>query len=165
MRTLCTEGLRNETGRLHPQKQSEMGPVPEGWEVVELGALAKVGNGSTPKRANEAYWEAGTVPWLNITKIHDRFIAESDQFVTPVAVKDYYLPKVALNGLLIAISGQGKFFGNSAISGIETCINQHLAYAQFHSERVDPDFVLSFMRTRYDFLHSIAHGGAAQKES
>ncbi|QNI73791.1 restriction endonuclease subunit S [Synechococcus sp. NOUM97013] len=31
---LFTEGLRNE-----PQKQTEIGPVPESWEVVELGSL------------------------------------------------------------------------------------------------------------------------------
>lgn len=34
MHKLFTEGLRNE-----PQKQTEIGPVPESWEVVELGVL------------------------------------------------------------------------------------------------------------------------------
>jgi type I restriction enzyme, S subunit len=63
MHKLFTEGLRGE-----PQKQTEIGPVPQSWEVVELGSLAKVGNGSTPKRANQAYWEGGTIPWLNSTK-------------------------------------------------------------------------------------------------
>jgi type I restriction enzyme S subunit len=88
MQKLFTEGLRHE-----PQKQTEIGPVPESWEVVELGSIAKVGNGSTPKRANEAYWESGTIPWLNSTKIHDRFITEADQFVTPQAVNPNKSPK------------------------------------------------------------------------
>lgn len=158
MHKFFTEGLRNE-----PQKQTEIGPVPESWEVVELGSLAKVGNGSTPKRANEAYWEGGTIPWLNSTKIHDRFITEADQFVTPQAVKDCHLPKVAPNSLLIAITGQGKTLGNSAITRIETCINQHLAYAQFHAAQIVPDFVLWFMQTRYDYLRAIANGGGSTK--
>jgi type I restriction enzyme S subunit len=34
MHKLFTEGLRNE-----PQKQTEIGPVPESWDVVELGSL------------------------------------------------------------------------------------------------------------------------------
>ncbi|MDT0619528.1 restriction endonuclease subunit S [Salinisphaera sp. P385] len=34
MHKLFTEGLRNE-----PQKQTGIGPAPEGWEVVKLGAL------------------------------------------------------------------------------------------------------------------------------
>jgi type I restriction enzyme S subunit len=158
MHKLFTQGLRHE-----PQKQTEIGPVPESWEVVELGSLAKVGNGSTPKRANEAYWKGGTIPWLNSTKIHDRFIMEADQFVTPQAVKECHLPWVAPNSLLIAITGQGKTLGNSAITRIETCINQHLAYAQFHSPKVVPDFVLWFIQTRYDYLRAIAHGGGSTK--
>jgi type I restriction enzyme S subunit len=158
MHKLFTEGLRGER-----QKQTEIGLVPESWEVFELGALAKVANGSTPKRANEAYWERGTIPWLNSTKIHDRFITGADQFVTPQAVKECHLPKVAPNSLLIAITGQGKTLGNSAITRIETCINQHLAYAQFHAAKIVPDFVLWFMQTRYDYLRSIAHGGGSTK--
>jgi len=158
MQKLFTEGLRNE-----PQKQTEIGPLPKSWVVVELGSIAKVGNGSTPKRANEAYWESGRIPWLNSTKIHDRFITEADQFVTPQAVKECHLPTVAPNSLLIAITGQGKTLGNSAITRIETCINQHLAYAQFHAAKILPDFVLWFMQTRYDYLRAIAHGGGSTK--
>ena len=41
--------------------------------------------------------------------------------------------------------------------------NQHLAYAQFHSEKIIPDFVLWFMQTRYDFLRSIAQAGGSTK--
>ncbi len=158
MHKLFTEGLRHE-----PQRQTEIGSIPESWEVVELGSLAKVGNGSTPKRANAAYWEGGRIPWLNSTRIHDRFITEADQFVTPQAVKECHLPKIAPNSLLIAITGQGKTLGNSAITRIETCINQHLAYAQFHAAKIVPDFVLWFLETRYDFLRSIAHGGGSTK--
>jgi type I restriction enzyme S subunit len=47
---LFTQGLRGE-----PQKQTEIGPVPESWEIVPLGSLAKIGNGSTPKRGNVGY--------------------------------------------------------------------------------------------------------------
>ena len=36
MHKLFTEGLRNE-----PQKQTEIGPVPESWEVVEIGRFVR----------------------------------------------------------------------------------------------------------------------------
>ena len=51
----------------------------------------------------------------------------------------------------------------SAITRIETCINQHLAYAQFHAAKIIPDFVLWFMQTDYDYFRSIAHGGGSTK--
>ena len=44
MAKLFREGLRGE-----PLKQTEIGEIPESWEVVRLGDIAKVGNGSTPK--------------------------------------------------------------------------------------------------------------------
>lgn len=158
MQKLFSEGLRGE-----PQKETEIGLVPESWEVVPLGTLAKVGNGSTPKRSYSTYWDGGTIPWLNSSKIHDRFITEADSFVTAQAIKECHLPKVAPNSLLIAITGQGKTLGNSAITRIETSINQHLAYAQFHDARIVPEFVLWFMQTRYTFLRSIAHGNGSTK--
>jgi type I restriction enzyme S subunit len=40
MHKLFTEGLRNE-----PQKQTEIGPIPESWEVVELGAFFQIKHG------------------------------------------------------------------------------------------------------------------------
>jgi type I restriction enzyme S subunit len=155
---LFTQGLRGE-----PQKQTEIGPVPQSWEVVTLGSLAKVGNGSTPKRGNEGYWQGGAIPWLNSTKIHERFITEADQFVTDLAVKECHLPRVKPGSLLIAITGQGKTLGNSALVSFETCINQHLAYAQFISPKMVPEFVLWFMQTRYEHLRSISQAGGSTK--
>jgi type I restriction enzyme S subunit len=158
LRQLFTQGLRGE-----PQKESEIGPIPESWDVLPLGSLAKVGNGSTPKRDNISYWQDGTIPWLNSAKIHERFITEADQFVTDLAVKECHLPRVEPGSMLIAITGQGKTLGNSALVSFQTCINQHLAYAQFKSPRVVPEFVLWFMQTRYEHLRSISQGGGSTK--
>lgn len=47
MHKLFTEGLRNE-----PQKQTEIGPVPESWELVPLGKYARVLNGYAFKSAD-----------------------------------------------------------------------------------------------------------------
>ena len=155
---LFTEGLRGE-----PQKQTEIGPVPESWTVLPLGSLSRVGNGSTPKRNNAGYWRDGTIPWLNSTKIHEHFITEADQFVTDLAVKECHLPRVKPGSLLIAITGQGKTLGNSALVSFETCINQHLAYAQFSTAKVLPEFVLWFMQTRYEHLRAISQAGGSTK--
>lgn len=158
LQQLFTQGLRGE-----PQKETEIGAVPQSWNVVTLGSLAKVGNGSTPKRDNKDYWQGGAIPWLNSTKIHERFIREADQFVTELAVKECHLPRVKSGSLLLAITGQGKTLGNSALVSFETCINQHLAYAQFTSPRVVPEFVLWFMQTRYEHLRSISQAGGSTK--
>ena len=158
MRKLFTEGLRGER-----QKQIEIGPVPESWEVKPLGVLAKIGNGSTPKRDNASYWENGSVPWLTSGKIHERFITEADEFVTELAAKECHLPCVMAGSLLIAITGQGKTLGNSALVSFETCISQHLAYAQFQAPDIVPEFVLWYFQTRYQHLRSVSQAGGSTK--
>ncbi len=144
MHRLFTEGLRGEK-----QKETEIGLAPESWDVVKLGSLAKIGNGSTPKRDNKGYWDGGSIPWLTSGKIHERFIKQADELVTDLAAKECHLPHVRANSLLIAITGQGKTLGNSALVEFETCISQHLAYVQFHTEKVIPEFMLWYLQTRY----------------
>jgi type I restriction enzyme S subunit len=60
MHKLFTEGLRNE-----PQKQTEIGPVPETWEVVELGDVAKIERGKFSHRPrNEPRFYGGEYPFV-----------------------------------------------------------------------------------------------------
>jgi type I restriction enzyme S subunit len=130
---------------------------------VSLGTLARIGNGSTPKRDNVSYWEGGSIPWLTSAKIHERFITEANEFVTELAARECHLPCVKPGSLLIAITGQGKTLGNSALVSFETCISQHLAYAQFHTFDIVPEFVLWYFQTRYQHLRSVSQAGGSTK--
>jgi type I restriction enzyme S subunit len=60
MHKLFTEGLRQE-----PQKQTEIGPVPESWEVVPLGELV---NFTTGKLNSNAAMEDGKYPFFTCSK-------------------------------------------------------------------------------------------------
>jgi type I restriction enzyme S subunit len=86
--------------------------------VVRLGDIAKIGNGSTPKRTNEAYWEGGHIPWITSTKIHEVIISRADEFVTETAFRECHLPLVPRKSIVVAITGQGKTLGNAALLGI-----------------------------------------------
>ena len=60
MHKLFTEGLHNE-----PQKQTEIGPIPESWEVVKLGELV---NFVTGKLNSNAAVEDGKYPFFTCSK-------------------------------------------------------------------------------------------------
>jgi type I restriction enzyme S subunit len=160
MHKLLTEGTRGE-----PLKQTEMGPVPESWEVVTLGSLAKIGNGATPKRDNPAYWESGSIPWLTSGKIHEGRIKKPDQYVTFSARAECHLPMVAAGSVLIAITGEGKTLGNAALVEFDTCISQHLAYAQFHDPEIVPAFIYRFLEDQYDHLLVMGVGAGSTKKA
>jgi len=43
---------------------SELGEIPEGWEVKPIGDLTEVLGGSTPRTDRAEYWEGGTHHWV-----------------------------------------------------------------------------------------------------
>ncbi len=158
MNALFVRGLRGE-----PQKDTEIGPVPESWEVVPLGSLGKIGNGSTPKKTVPAYWNGGTFPWLTSAKVYDREIRVADQFVSNVALAECHLPRVQPGAVLMAITGQGKTLGHCAVLRIEASINQHIAYLQTNTERAEPGFIRGYLETQYEYLRQVASGGGSTK--
>lgn len=158
MQTLFTRGLRGE-----PQKETEIGPVPESWDVVALGSLGRVGNGSTPKKAISEYWNGGFYPWLTSAKVYDREIVSADQFVTEAALRECHLPKIEPGAILIAITGQGKTLGHCAVLGIQATINQHIAYVATDTHKADPSFVRGYLETQYDYLRQVGSGGGSTK--
>ena len=158
MRELFTRGLRGE-----PVKDSEVGSVPESWEIVALGSLGRVGNGSTPKKSVTAFWEGGTFPWLTSAKVYDRQITAAEQFVTEEALTRCHLPVVEPDAVLVAITGQGKTLGHCAVLTIQATINQHLAYIQCDTDKVDPHFLRGYLETQYDNLRQVGAGGGSTK--
>jgi type I restriction enzyme S subunit len=158
MQHLFTHGIRSESA-----KMTEIGEIPRSWGVAKLGAIAKIGNGSTPKRSDERYWRNGTIPWITSTKIHDLTITQADQFVTDTARNECHLPLVSRGSVVVAITGQGKTLGNAAILAIDTCINQHLAYIRFQDASVQPQFALFYLQSKYRYLREIGAAGGSTK--
>ncbi len=158
MHTLFTRGLRGEA-----QKETEIGPLPGSWDVVQLGSLGRIGNGSTPRKATSGYWAGGTYPWLTSAKVYDRNIVEAEQFVTELALTECHLPRIKPGAVLIAITGQGKTLGHCAVLGIEATINQHLAYIEVDTNTVHPSFVRGYLETQYNFFRQVGSGGGSTK--
>jgi type I restriction enzyme S subunit len=157
-RELFSRGLRGEG-----QKESAIGLIPESWDVVSLGGLGRVGNGSTPKKTVPSYWDGGTYPWLTSAKVYDRDIVAADQFVTEEALRECHLPRIAPGAVLIAITGQGKTLGHCAVLRTEATISQHIAYLATDTSRADPSFVRGYLETQYEYLRQVASGGGSTK--
>jgi type I restriction enzyme S subunit len=75
MHKLFTEGLRGE-----PQKQTEIGPIPQSWDVVELGKYAKILNGFAFK--SEDYVKKGA-RLVRISNVSLGFFSEKDTAYLP----------------------------------------------------------------------------------
>jgi len=158
MRALFTRGLRGEA-----QKETEIGPVPKSWDVIPLGSLGRIGNGSTPKKNVPEYWKDGDFPWLTSAKVYDRNIVEADHFVTATALRECHLPQIEPGAILIAITGQGKTLGHCAVLRMRATANQHIAYIATDLERAEPSFVRGYLETQYDYFRQVGAGGGSTK--
>lgn len=75
-------------------KDSELGPIPEDWEVAPLCEFFLFGNGYTPSKEVESFWKGGTIPWFRMEDIreHGRILFDSIQHITPLGVKGKLFP-------------------------------------------------------------------------
>lgn len=157
-----TRGL-DPNVRLKPSGVDWLGDVPEHWDVWQIGHFAKVGNGSTPSRSNSSYWTTDGFPWLNSASVNQRLIIDSNQFVTSLALKECHLPRVAPGSILVAITGQGKTRGTSAVLGIEATINQHIAYITPKKKIVSPAYLQLALVGAYNQLRTISDDSGSTK--
>ncbi|MBW3760334.1 restriction endonuclease subunit S [Aeromonas jandaei] len=63
-------------------KSSELGQIPEDWDISSINKVGSIITGSTPPTAVACYWE-GNIPWVTPTDIGDaKNIFESERRIT-----------------------------------------------------------------------------------
>lgn len=149
-----------------PMKDSNvewLGEVPAHWELTRVGWQCIVGNGCTPARDNQNYWDDGHYPWLNSSKVNLERVIEADQFVTNQALKECALPIVKPGSVLMAITGEGKTRGMVTITEIEATINQHVAFIEPRGSTLLPTFLHDWLSANYSRLrHDSADWGSTK---
>lgn len=158
MRELFTRGLRGEA-----QKDSEIGPVPESWEVAPLGSHLFVGSGGTPSRGNSSFWESGNIPWVKTTEVKYNTILETEEFITAEGLANSAAKMLPVGTLLMAMYGQGVTRGKVAILGIEATCNQACATMNpLDGGEIEARYLFHFLTHRYEEIRGMAHGGQQQ---
>lgn len=148
---------------LKPSDLPWLGPIPRHWEVWRIGRLAKIGNGSTPSRSKPEYWNNGTYPWLNSSQVNRGVIDGADQFVTEAALRECHLPKVPAGSVLVAITGQGKTRGTSAMLKVEATINQHIAFITPRVPKATSAFLHLALTAAYSRLRALSEDSGSTK--
>ncbi|MBL7648022.1 MAG: restriction endonuclease subunit S [Candidatus Hydrogenedentes bacterium] len=148
---------------LKPSGIPWLGDIPAHWELWRISRFARVGNGSTPSRGKPAYWNGGTYPWLNSSQVNRDMIDSADQFVTKSALRECHLPIVPAGSVLVAITGQGKTRGMSALLRIEATINQHIAFIAPRIPVASPEFICLSLRAAYLQLRALSEDSGSTK--
>ena len=138
-------------------KLTEVGLIPEDWEVKPLGDLASVSSGGTPSRTNAQYWN-GDIPWVTTSEVDFCTINHAEQSITKDGLNNSAAKLVQPGTLLMALYGQGKTRGKVGVLGIEAAINQACAAISL-DRKVSPDFIFYFLASRYEAIRNLSNTG------
>lgn len=159
---VVTRGL-DQNAPLKPSGQEWFGEIPIHWEIQPIKYLAVVGNGSTPSVENADYWSEEGYPWLNSSVVNVSPAINASRFVTEIALRECHLPKIQPPAVLVGITGQGKTRGMASVLGIESTINQHLAFIKPRTQRLNADYLYYLLGHAYSFLRSDSDGAGSTK--
>ena len=152
-------GLPAHLADLFPDRfeDSELGEIPEGWEVKRIGDLAEVVGGSTPKTDRTEYWVGGTHHWVtpkDLSRLSVPVLLDTERKIT-----DSGLAQIS-SGLLpkgtVLLSSRAPI-GYLAIAEVPVAINQGFI-AMKPRQRISNLFLLRWANAAHDEIVSYANG-------
>ena len=165
----ATEGLRDAL--LHdlltrglPGQHTEfrdvpgLGTIPADWDVVRLGDVATVRNGTTPSRRKSEYWGNEGIPFVKTGQVNDLYITVPEEFITHEAVEKAGPVIVPEGSVLIAMIGQGKTRGMTAKLGFRAAINQNFAAVYEPLSGFDLNFFFAWASQNYALIRALGQG-------
>lgn len=124
-------------------------------EKFKLGAKAITTSGSTPSRGQKDYWQPAEIPWIKTGEIAFAPITKSEEYVSALALKECSLKLLPANSVLIAMYGQGKTRGQSAILKVPATINQ-ACFAILPNETWDSEFLQLWLMYSYQDMRNMS---------
>ncbi len=137
-------------------KQTEVGVIPEDWEVKQLGTFTDCTSGGTPSTLISSYW-GGKIPWMSSGELHLKRVKNVEGRITDLGLNNSSTKIIPKNCILIGLAGQGKTRGTVAINSIELCTNQSVA-AIFPRSSFDSEYLFHNLDARYDELRELSSG-------
>lgn len=96
------------------------------WIKCTIGAVARVNNGSTPSRQKTEYWN-GDIPWVSSGEVRNNYIYDTSERITKDGFENSSVKLLPIDTVLIAMIGEGKTRGQSAVLKIPATTNQNIA--------------------------------------
>ena len=129
--------------------------------VKVLGECARTTSGSTPSRGDKRYWSPAEIPWVKTGEVAFAPIGATEEAISRQALAECSLTLLPVKTVLIAMIGQGKTRGQSAILEIEATTNQN-CFAILPNDTWDADFMYHWLMASYEDLRdlSASRGGS-----
>jgi type I restriction enzyme S subunit len=136
---------------------SDIGAVPEGWEVKAIGDVVTAKGGGTPGTQNPMYWDGGEHCWAtpkDMSRLSHPVLLDTERRVTDAGVNSISSGVLPVGTVLLSSRAP---VGYLAIAGVPTAINQGFI-AMVCDGPLPPTYVLNWAFTSMDVIKAHASG-------
>ena len=147
------------TAELFPatMQESELGEIPEGWKVSQIGDEVTVVGGGTPSTKNLDFWEGGTINWTtpkDLSNVADKVLTDTDRMITEAGLNKISSGLLPVDTVLMSSRAP---VGYLVLAKTPIAINQ--GYIAMKCEKtLSPEFVIQWCSTNMDEIKNRASG-------
>lgn len=131
--------------------ESELGLIPEGWEVKTFDGIADVTIGRTPPRKEQQWFsnDSNDIKWVSIKDMANLsvFITKSNEFLTEEAVKKFRVPIIEAGTVIVSFK---LTVGRIAITAERMLSNEAIAHINLKDNQLSSEFVYLYAN-QFDF--------------
>ena len=142
--------------QMKPSGIDWIGDISKSWKVKPIAYMTKSRSGGTPDRNNLLYWENGTIPWMSSGEVNKVNIYDTDEKITTLAVHHSSAKIISKNAVMVALNGQGKTKGMSAILRIDSACNQSLCAFSCNAGILYYEYLFWCFQTMYTYLRQMS---------
>ncbi len=138
-----------------------MNELPRNWINAQLQEFGTWGSGGTPPKGNSAYYQ-GDVPWAIIGDLNDGLLTQTTNKISKAGLANSSAKLIPADTLLIAMYGS---IGKLAITGIECCTNQAIAFCKVEEKIADKKYLFYALKWARPELVKLGQGASQQNIS
>ena len=149
---LFTHGTRNE-----PRKQTDLGEIPESWDISKLGDLGEINGGGTPSTKVPEYWN-GEIAWLvpsEVTKNKGIYISKTVRRITQLGLNDCSSKLFPIGTVMMTSRAT---IGEVVINQVPMATNQGFINIGCHENLTDNEFLAYWIKKNKTALEALGSG-------
>lgn len=138
--------------------ESELGMIPKGWEVSQIGDECICLLGGTPSRQNTDYWN-GDIPWINSGEVNNFRIYTPTEYITKLGFEKSATKLLKKKTTVLAITGAT--LGQVSLLEIDTCANQSVV-GICENNKISYVYIYPYIKSIIKKIIGSQTGGAQQ---
>ncbi len=137
-------------------KRTELGIIPEDWEVKRISDFTSIITGGTPSTQRPEYW-GGSIMWMSSGELNKKFVFDVEGRITTEGLLNSSTHIIPPFCVLIGLAGQGKTRGTAAYNYISLCTNQSIA-AILPNDKYNSLYLYYVVDSKYEYLRLLSSG-------